>query len=279
MSTLMVRKLHVDLSRGFKRYWMGDAYRTAFMNALSMCFPIGEQMFIDSVRAVPQDEIEDPKLRAEVRDFVGQEATHRHIHKLYNDQLLGQGYAYTLEPVMEVRMARIARLPVLHRLAITSALEHYTAIMADFLLTHPDFMADVDPQMRTVWSWHAVEEIEHKAVVFDLYQAVGGGYWRRALWYVQVSLMFWIDTLRQTHHNLARDGKRFKWSTFAGAARMWFGRGGLFLSLLGPALSYLSPRFHPWRHDNSALLRSWLAHNEGKWRDIGTTPARHRAEP
>lgn len=52
MSTLTVRKLNVDLSRGFPRHWMGgDVYRTAFMNALSMSFPLGEQMFIDSVRA------------------------------------------------------------------------------------------------------------------------------------------------------------------------------------------------------------------------------------
>ena len=91
MSTLTVRKLNVDLSRGFARHWMGgDVYRTAFMNALSMSFPLGEQMFIDSVRAVPADTIADPALRAEVKDFIGQEASHRYVHQQYNAELARQ---------------------------------------------------------------------------------------------------------------------------------------------------------------------------------------------
>src|SRR5690242_13648961 len=84
MSSLTVRKLNVDLSRGFPRHWMGgNVYRTAFMNALSMSFPLGEQMFIDSVRAASPEAILDPLLRAEVKDFVGQEASHRYVHQQY----------------------------------------------------------------------------------------------------------------------------------------------------------------------------------------------------
>src|SRR5437763_6306498 len=235
MSLLTVRKLNVDLSKGFKRHWLGgDVYRTAFMNALSMSFPLGEQMFIDSVRAVPVDSLPDARLRAEVKDFVGQEASHRFVHQQYNDQLARQGYAYTLEPEVLLRMERVYRLPVLDRLAITCALEHYTAILADYVLRHPEFMRDADPQMRILWSWHAAEETEHKAVAFDVYQAAGGGYKRRALWYLHVSLVFWWDALRQTRHNRARDGRRFKLSTWASAARTWFGRQGLVWRLLGP---------------------------------------------
>lgn len=274
MSALTVRKLNVDLSGGFGRHWLGrDVYRTAFMNALSMSFPIGEQMFIDSVRAVPADSLPDARLRAEVKDFVGQEASHRFVHQQYNEQLARQGYDYTLEPEVRVRVGRIAALPVLDRLAITCALEHYTAMLADYLLRHPEFMQDAEPQMRLLWSWHAAEETEHKAVAFDVYRAAGGGYKRRVLWYLQTSLTFWIDTLRQTRHNLAKDGRRLRLSTWASAARTWFGRRGLAWSLLGPGLHYLSPRFHPWQHDNRALLRMWLEHNEAAYRTIGSTPS------
>jgi predicted metal-dependent hydrolase len=273
VSTLTVRKLNVDLSKGFGRHWLGgDIYRTAFMNALSMSFPIGEQMFIDSVRAVPLETLPDERLRAEVKDFVGQEASHRFVHTQYNEQLARQGYDYTLEPKIRLRVERIARLPVLNRLAITCALEHYTAILADYLLRHPEFMQDAEPQMRTLWSWHAAEETEHKAVAFEVYQAAGGGYRRRVLWYLHVSLMFWWDTLRQTRCNLARDGRRFRPSTWASAARTWFGRKGLFWRLLGPGLDYLSPRFHPWQHDNRALLRMWLEHNDDAYRAVKSTP-------
>jgi predicted metal-dependent hydrolase len=252
MPTLTVRKLEVDLSRGFGRHWLGgDAYRTQLFNALSMSFPIGEQMFIDSVRAVPPESLADPLLRAAVADFIGQEASHRFVHVQYNAHLARQGLGYTLEPRMLRRVQFISGLDVRSRLAITCALEHYTAILADGVLRHPAWLADAEPAMRTLWSWHAVEETEHKAVAFDVYRAAGGKYWRRVLWYLHVSLIFWCDTFLQTMHNLRNDGQLHKPRTWAGAMRMWFGRSGLAWHLLVPALRYLSPHFHPWQHDNS----------------------------
>lgn len=83
MSTLTLRKLNVDLSKGFGRHWLGgDPYRTQLFNALFMTFPLGEQSFIDSMRAIPKDGL-DPVLRAEVADFIGQEASHRFVHEQY----------------------------------------------------------------------------------------------------------------------------------------------------------------------------------------------------
>jgi predicted metal-dependent hydrolase len=272
MSTLTVRKLNVDLSRGFPRHWLGgDVYRTAFMNALSMSFPLGEQMFIDSVRAVPLEAIVDPMLRAEVKDFVGQEASHRFVHEQYNAELARQGFDYTLEPEILRRIERVSKLPALDRVAVTCAFEHYTAMLADFVLRHPEWLDGAEPQMRTLWSWHAAEESEHKAVAFDVYRAAGGGYWKRVLWYLHVSLFFFWDSGRQTIHNLRRDRAASRWSTWSSAARTWFGRRGLAWHLLKPGLDYLSPRFHPWQHDNRALLQMWLEHNDDAYRAIGST--------
>jgi predicted metal-dependent hydrolase len=273
MSTLTVRKLTVDLSRGFPRHWLdGDIYRTAFLNALSMSFPLGEQMFIDSVRAAPPDAIADPALRAEVKDFVGQEASHRYVHHQYNAELARQGFDYTLEPQVRVRMERIGRLPALERLAITAALEHHTAMLADYVLCHPEWLDGADPQLRTLWNWHAVEELEHKAVAFDLYTAAGGGYCRRVLWYLHASTVLWWDTSRQTIHNLRRDRALWRMRTWSSAARTWFGRKGLAWHLFRQGIQYLSPRFHPWQHDNRALLHLWLEHNDDSYRAVGSTP-------
>jgi predicted metal-dependent hydrolase len=272
MSTLTIRKPNVDLSRGFPRHWLGgDVYRTAFMNALSMSFPLGEQMFIDSVRAAPQDAIADPVLRAEVKDFVGQEASHRFVHQQYNDELARQGFDYTLEASLQKRVELIRTLPVADRLAITCALEHYTAMLADYLLRHPEWLEGAEPQLRTLWAWHAAEELEHKAVAFDVYRAAGGGYWKRVLWYLHVSLIFWRDTSLQTLHNLRRDRAVWRASTWASVGRAWFGRKGLAWHILKPGLDYLSPRFHPWHHDNRALLRMWLDRNDDSYREIGST--------
>jgi predicted metal-dependent hydrolase len=279
MSSLIVRKLEVDLSRGFGRRWLaGDAYRTQFFNALSMTFPIGEQMFIDSVRAVPAECL-DERLAAEVKDFVGQEASHRFVHIQYNAQLVRQGIPYTLEASIARRVGRINRLSMRSRLAVTCALEHYTAVLADGVLRHPGWMEGAETPMRVLWNWHAAEETEHKAVAFDAYRAAGGGYWRRALWFLHVSLLFWTDISRQTVHNLKNDGALWQPSTWASAARMWFGRRGMAWHMLGPCLQYFRPSFHPWQYDNSKLAAAWLSDNSGAVREIASTGPVRRAAP
>ena len=280
MSTLTVRKLDVDLAQGFGRHWNGgDAYRTQLFNALSMSFPLGEQMFIDAVRAVPPECLRDPVLRAQVKDFIGQEATHRHQHVQYNRALERQGLPYTREEKLKKRMARADKLGVLNRLAITCALEHYTAMLADGALRYPEWLAGAEPPMRTLWSWHAVEELEHKGVAFDAYVAAGGGYRRRVLWYLHASVVFAIDAFMQTLHNLRNDGQLFKARTWSGALRFWFGRNGLLRRLPGPALAYLSPRFHPWQHDNRDLIEAWLAHNSASWQAVRARPATGQQGP
>ena len=90
MTELVVRRLLIDLDQPVERHWCnGDAFLTAWFNALSMSFPFGEQFFIDSVlnglKALPADE--QSRLREEVQGFVGQEATHRRIHTLFNAQI------------------------------------------------------------------------------------------------------------------------------------------------------------------------------------------------
>jgi uncharacterized protein len=270
MSQLTVRKLEVDLSRGFDRRWLaGDTYRSHFFNALSMSFPIGEQMFIDSLRAVPASCMADERLAAEVRDFIGQEASHRFAHAQYNAQLARQGFPYTLEGAVARRVRRIASLDGRSRVAITCALEHYTAVLADGVLRYPEWLEGADPAMRLLWNWHAAEETEHKAVAFDVYRAAGGGYWRRVLWFLHASVVFWFDTLLQTAINLKRDGALLKPGTWASAARMWFGRRGVAWHLFWPCLQYLRPSFHPWQHDNRRLLDMWLESNSSAWRAVG----------
>jgi len=108
--------------------------------------------------------------------------------------------------------------------AITCALEHYTAMLADYVLRNPVWLEDAEPQLRVLWSWHAAEETEHKAVAYDVYRAAGGGYAKRVLWYLHVSVVFWLDTFQQTAHNLHRDGRLFAPRTWTSAARSWSGR-------------------------------------------------------
>ena len=276
MSELIVRKLEIDLSQGFGRHWLGgDAYRTALFNALSMSFPIGEQMFIDSLRAIPPEQITDPVMAAQIRDFIGQEASHRFVHEQYNAHLVRQGFTYVRGPVLAARIAKVGTLPVFVRVAITAALEHYTAMLADGVLRHGRWLDGAEPHMRVLWEWHAAEETEHKAVAFDAYRTIRGSafdsYLPRVLTYLHVSIMFWIDTSIQTTHNLHRDGTLWQASTWKSGLRTWLGRNGLAWHFLKPALAYFRPSFHPWQHANGKLAEQWLARNDTSLRPVSTT--------
>jgi predicted metal-dependent hydrolase len=176
MADLVVRRLLIDLQKPFGRNWCGgDAFSTAFFNALSMSFPFGEQFFIDAVRdvlATLPAEIQE-KYRADVRGFIGQEATHRRIHSLFNEHLESQGLKDGWSPRAARRMQLMEGADPRHALAITAATEHFTAMFAGWLLAHPGVLDGAEARLRTMWFWHSAEELEHKAVAFDLYRAAG----------------------------------------------------------------------------------------------------------
>lgn len=286
--TLTVRRLSVDLSQGFDRHWNGgDAFRTAFCNALSMSFPVGEQFFIDAVREGSRRLPESPAndgLRTLARDFIGQEATHRHLHGLYNAHLEKQGLvnrwgpraAWRLEIGRE-RMFRKSDKGHLHELAITAAYEHFTAIFGELTLDRIDQPGDVlagaQPHVKMLWRWHAAEESEHKSVAFELYQRLGGDYRWRMRWFVYVCVQFTVDASLQTLHNLYRDGSLFKPRTWWQAARFLLGRHGLVWRVTRPLLGYRRRDFHPERAGNPALSRQWLAQHAQDWTAVRGTGA------
>jgi len=268
MSEIKVRRLNIDLSQGFPRHWLGgDAFRSQLFNALSMSFPLGEQYFIDSVRAA-QPQVSDPQLLEQMRGFIGQEATHRHLHAQYNEQLFKQGLKHVMEPWVKRRLRASARLSVRSNLAVTIAYEHFTAIFADVVLR--DKLENAAEPAKTLWEWHAVEETEHKSVAFDVYRAIGGGYTLRVAWYVYVWLMFLVDVIGQTGNNLYRDGNLFKPGTWFSALGYLFGRKGLMWSLIPQGLSYLRPGFSPWDQDNRALASSWLQRRSAAYRVLNS---------
>ncbi|UUX97583.1 metal-dependent hydrolase [Aquabacterium sp. J223] len=261
MTDLTVRRLLVDLAPPFARRWNGgDAFSSAFFNALSMSFPVGEQFFIDAVRrglnGLP---LHERALReAEVQGFVGQEASHRRLHALFNAQLERQGFTNWVEGQARRRVATFEGREPRHWLAATAAYEHFTALLAEHLLTHPEQLAGAEPRLQLLWLWHAAEESEHKSTAFDLYRAnAGSEHWRRR-WFFIVTAYFVMDLLQQTLRNLWHDRSLFKPATWRGAWRFLFGRTGLLPGIAAGWKDYLRPDFHPTQHD-SRRADDWLA--------------------
>ena len=268
---LIVRQPDVDLSRGFERHWAGgDAYRSTVFNALSMLFPVGEQFFIDAVRRFAP-RIQAMGLRAlseDIRHFIGQEATHRHLHGRYNDQLKALGYDNWIERTMAAYIQAFEGKAPKADLAGTAGYEHLTALLGDGMLRHASWTADMAPEMRKLWLWHAAEELEHKAVAYDTYMAVDGRFWLRVAVFLYVSLEFSVFSTVQVLKMLRHDGQLLKWRTWASAARFWFGREGIFWHTLPHWLAYFKPSFHPWQHDNRALLMRWRTEHADDYRTV-----------
>lgn len=270
MTDLVVRRLLIDLEKPFARHWCGgDAFRTALFNALSMSFPVGEQFFIDSVRngykALPEDKQEH--FRKEVQGFVGQEATHRRLHSLFNGHLEKQGLVNAWAPRAQKRLKLLEGADYRHWVAITAANEHFTAILADWLLRNHDEL-EGEPRLKTMWLWHCAEESEHKSTAFDLYHALDGNHTWRIVWMRRITTIFLGDLVRQTVNNLRRDGALWKWSTWKSAASFLFGKRGLVRETYGPWREYFRKDFHPTQQDSSLSSR-WLADNAEKYTLVG----------
>lgn len=271
MTDLVIRRLLVDLETPFEPRWNGgDAFRSAFFNALSMSFPAGEQFFIDAVREGVKRLAPEAQARfmPELQGFIGQEATHRRLHALFNAELARQGLVNRWEARIVERSRRLAGADPRHAVAITAATEHFTAIFAEHLLAHDAALAGAEERLRTLWQWHAAEESEHRSTAFDLYRELGGNLaWRRR-WMLLVTIFFATDLVRQTLRNLWRDGALLRWGTWRSAFTFLLGRQGLVRLTWAPWRAYFKAGFHPAQQGGAAGAQ-WLAQHAEQFVGVG----------
>lgn len=259
LTTLTVRRLLVDLQTPLPRHWNGgDAWRTAFFNALSFSFPAGEQVFIDAVKLglARLPEAERAAFAEQARGFIGQEATHRRVHQLFNEHVQRQGLVNHWEGrILKRRRTRLEGQDARVWLAVTAATEHFTAVLAEYLLTQPEPLQGAEPRLRDLWLWHSAEESEHRSSAFDLYRLLGGNETWRLRIYRVISWHFVTDVLRQTVHNLWRDGSWKQLSTWRSA---WRFLRDLWRFFAPRWKLYLRADFHPSQGPDDAARR-WLA--------------------
>jgi len=263
MNEITVRRPDFDLDREISCHWLGgDAFRSQVFNSLSMMFPCGEQYFIDALRRVATD-ITEPALREEIRGFIGQEAIHRQVHAKLNREMERQGLRNLAEPMALWRIHRSRSRPALDHLAITAGYEHFTAIFGEAVLRDDSWLDGAPPNLRALWIWHAIEEVEHKAVSVAAYHALGGGYGRRIGWYLYATLFFLADVTVQTLYNLHRSGRLWRGRTWLHGARFMLGRRGVVWVVLHDWFAYLRPGYLPRHGATLDKARSWLAENSG----------------
>lgn len=189
MSTTAVPARHVPTRRVRFEYplddlpkdFAGDPILSAVLMVLSATFPDGEDYFVRSVRHF-RDQITDPELAEQVKGFIGQESIHGREHRALNDKLAELGYpTKKIERFVKRSLGFRERVQTPRaNLATTAALEHFTAVFAEQILSSQEARdALAHDEVRSLFLWHALEESEHKAVAFDVYRHVGGKEWVR----------------------------------------------------------------------------------------------------
>jgi hypothetical protein len=228
---------------------------------LSALFPEGEDFFVRSVRHYA-DAITDPELTRQVAGFIGQEVTHGREHRELNERLQEMGYpTRRIDRFTKAGLARDEKLyPPHYRLAITAALEHYTATLAEVLLGNPRAREVLgDSAVRDMLLWHALEESEHKSVAFDVFQEVCGDEKVRVRTMRLVNVTFVLAVTVHTLLSLARDRAAYNpirlVRSFAGLRHSPFLSG----TVIRRIRSYTRPGFHPDDIGSSELLDQWRA--------------------
>lgn len=254
------RDLHFSLPLNRVGDWhSGHRQLSHFFNALSLFFPHGERFFIHSVRNY-RGRVQDPTLNKAVTAFIGQEAMHSREHAECNEAIGSAGLpAVKLEARVGWIVALLKKLPFAVQLAITIALEHLTAILANTVLEDRRVMAGAEPAYATMWRWHALEETEHKAVCYDVWQTVVkqglGSYLLRCTTLVAATLIFaalvWqFQRALVAADPAARAEHRGGWRTLGWLLRT----PGPLSRALRDWGDYFRPGFHPWMHDNREFL-------------------------
>lgn len=239
------------------RHWFGgDPVATHIANGVNLLFPWGERFFVRSVRHY-LDRIDDPELAAQARGFFAQEGRHAHAHERFFEVMEAQGYRIRpfLERFQSVADRLESVLPPALNLAGTAAQEHFTALLAEAALG-AGLLDKADPTMKQLLLWHACEEIEHKAVAFDVLQKINPSWSLRmaGLTLGGITLgIFWFLATRELLRQDGLSGRKIR-----GRLLRLRGEHRILEIFARGIRDYARPDFHPWQNDNRHLAEGYL---------------------
>ena len=201
--------------------------------------------------------MQDETLQAQIAAFIGQEAMHSKAHAEFNAAWRSEDY--NLDRFQAWLARKDDYVKNLHpkiQLAITCAFEHFTALLGGYILRHPEVLATLDEDAAKLWVWHAIEEIEHRAVAFDVYQAVYGDDKIRRMIMRSVTTGFASLTLYSATRLFLQDKKK-SLPKVGGNIFGFYLLGKMFLQLAPEYLAYFKTDFHPSEIDYTKLISDW----------------------
>lgn len=266
---------------GLPLAWIpGETFASHVVNVLHLLLPEGERWFVEVFsQALPL--IEDEQLREDVIGFIGQEGMHASSHQGVLDYFDTHGLD-TREYVSQVA-ALFQRILgdrdlegkakeewLVLRVSAIAAIEHLTAVLGNWILNTPELdEAGADATMVDLLRWHGAEEVEHRAVAYDLFTHLDGRYHRRVLTYLvggPALVLLWVQGAaylikHDPSNQLGRGPRPWDWARAA--------RKGLVPSfglLAKASYKYFLPNYHPSHEGDTSQAIAYLAKSPAAFR-------------
>jgi len=243
-----------------RTYFHNSKAKSYAFCASSLENPMGEQFFINSIQNYQSeiDQLNDPELQHQTRLFCEQEGQHRREGIGLSTALVKHGFSLDKaeKPVMWLYNI-YRRLPRAFQLAITCGNEAATSLQAKWFLTNPTVNQAINANIAEFWLWHAFEEIEHKAVVYDIFQSVSGSYFTRILGMIVGVPLLILSILWLQYSLLRQDKDPIKWRDVVDTYDLFLGKMGALTYMVPHLAKYFRPSYHPLQLDDSELLAKW----------------------
>ncbi len=248
---IQARKIDFQFSTDIPRIWHYDGLITThFINGISLFLP-GFESFMVRVLKDQLSNIKDSELKRQIAGFIGQEANHGRAHHQYNQILRQQGYKFeTWLKFMDFILIEIMekRLGSKICLASIAGFEHLTTLLAGIILK-VNMLESTDPRVRSLWEWHAVEEIEHSSLAFILLQETDNSYWLRAIGGVLGAGLALGFNIVGMFLLVTQERGFFSWKSLMELKRLLFTKYKLIPYGWKPLFEYLKFNFHPCNQD------------------------------
>jgi predicted metal-dependent hydrolase len=257
---IIPRKFKGSFPGDIPRYWFRqNPVLTSMLNTYTLLVPDNEHYYMRNIRRA-YERLESPELKARVQNFIQQEGQHGVAHKRYWTNLAAQGLRFNgflrftnflsyklLEPMF----------PLSVQLSVIAAVEHINAYMGHIFL-EGDLLKDADPRKRNLFSWHFAEEIEHKAVCYDVLQEVSTSYLLRVAGMLLAAPLFYAFSLIGTVYFSSQWRALLSMRSWGDWFRFQFTREKVAFKSLRYLLLYFKPRFHPGQIPDYPLAEAFL---------------------
>jgi predicted metal-dependent hydrolase len=266
------RKARFDWSTTPLHWIPDDPFATHLLNVFHLLLPVSERWFIQ-VLTEAEPLVADAELRAAIKPFVHQESWHSWAHQMVLQHLAEQGidttpYTDRLQNWLSKLGKQhpgwpriLQRVSLYRRLAVVAALEPFNAALGEWFIQNRGLdYAGADQTMLDLLRWHGAEEIEHRSLVFDVYQNVCGNYPLRALTMLSTAPTFafwWIAGLRFLMATDPTTSAKPRLRDWVRAARQYRVPGPWLVAVTVPS-RFVRPGYHPSAEVSTQLAVEYL---------------------